>query len=70
MVKKSHYMVLLGTMLILLFVGVGESFAAPKVQVDQTVYDAGPIPEGKEITHEFVLKNSGDKTLSFKIKPC
>ncbi len=26
--------------------------------------------EGKEISHEFILKNDGDKTVSFKIKPC
>jgi hypothetical protein len=70
MVKEMRYAVLLGTMVMLLFIGVGESLAAPKVQVDQTVYNAGPVPEGKEITHEFVLKNIGDKTLSFKIKPC
>jgi uncharacterized protein (DUF58 family) len=70
MVRESRYIILLAAVAVLLFVGVGESSAAPRVQVDQTVYDAGPIPEGKEINHEFVLKNVGDKTLSFKIKPC
>jgi hypothetical protein len=67
---KSRCMVLFGTVLMLLFVVVGESFAAPKVQVNQTVYDAGSVAEGKEMNHEFVLKNIGDKKLSFKIKPC
>lgn len=45
-------------------------YAAPKVQVDQVVFDAGTIFEGKDITHEFVLKNVGDQKLIFKPKPC
>jgi len=44
--------------------------AAAKVQVDQAVYEAGTILEGKEVSHEFVLKNIGDLKLTFKPKPC
>jgi hypothetical protein len=44
--------------------------AAAKVQVDQAIYDAGPVPEGKDVSHEFVLKNVGDQKLTFKPKPC
>ena len=44
--------------------------AAAKIQVDQTVYDAGSIPEGKDLSHEFIFKNVGDQKLTFKPKPC
>lgn len=44
--------------------------ASPKVQVDQAVYDAGTLFEGKDISHEFLLKNGGDQKLTFKPKPC
>jgi hypothetical protein len=69
MVKKSRYFIL-PIIFVFLIVCSGKGFAAPAVVADQTVYDAGQVPEGKDISHEFVLKNTGDQTLSFKIKPC
>ncbi len=44
--------------------------ASPKVQVDQALYDAGTLYEGKDLSHEFILKNVGDQKLVFKPKPC
>jgi len=44
--------------------------ASPKVQVDEAVYDAGTVYEGKDVAHEFILKNVGDQKLTFKAKPC
>jgi len=44
--------------------------ASAKVQVDQAIYDAGTLSEGKDLLHEFVLKNVGDQKLTFKPKPC
>jgi hypothetical protein len=70
MVNHSRYVIMLAIIVAFFFIGVGEISAAPKVQVDQAVYDAGSVSEGKEISHEFILKNGGDKTVSFKIKPC
>lgn len=69
MMKKSRYFIL-PIVMVFLIIFTGKGFSAPKVFVEQTVYDAGVVPEGKDIAHEFVLKNTGDKTLSFKIKPC
>jgi hypothetical protein len=51
-------------------ISVTSCHASPKVQVDQAVYDAGAIYEGKDIFHEFILKNIGDQKLIFKSKPC
>jgi hypothetical protein len=70
MANHARYIVLLSTVAALFYTGMQESCAAPKVQVDQAVYDAGSVSEGNEISHEFILKNVGDKSLSFKIKPC
>lgn len=44
--------------------------AAPRVKVDQTAYDAGTVPEGIEVIHEFLFRNTGDKDLIIKPKPC
>lgn len=44
--------------------------ASPKVQVDQSVYDAGAVPEGRDAVHEFILRNVGDQDLIIKPKPC
>ena len=51
-------------------IAVPSCHAAPKVQVDQAVYDAGTLSEGKDMSHEFILKNVGDQKLIFKPKPC
>lgn len=44
--------------------------AAPRVRVDQPVYDAGTVSEGIEVIHEFVFRNAGDRDLVIKPKPC
>jgi hypothetical protein len=51
-------------------ISVPSCHASPKVQVDQAVYDAGTLSEGKDMSHEFILKNIGDQKLIFKSKPC
>jgi hypothetical protein len=44
--------------------------AAPKAVVDELEYNAGEIPQGKPIIHDFIVKNTGDKPLEIKVKPC
>jgi len=46
------------------------SYCAPKAFVQNAVYDAGEVPQGKEISNEFALKNIGDQPLTFKVRPC
>jgi hypothetical protein len=46
------------------------SYCAPKAFFQNTVYDAGEVPQGKEISNEFTLKNIGDQPLTFKVRPC
>ena len=43
--------------------------AAPKVAVDQPVYDFGEVKEGVIIQHAFVIKNVGDEPLVFTREP-
>ncbi len=57
--------------LILLFLCLSLTYAAPKAYIDQTDFYAGEILKGKEVTHEFTLKNTGDEPLIIKdIKRC
>jgi hypothetical protein len=44
--------------------------AAPRVQVDTTTFDAGKVPEGTEVTHEFRFRNTGDQVLIIKPRAC
>jgi len=62
---------LFATMLfVLLFFLPFPSYSAPRAVVQDAVYDAGEIPQGKEISHEFIMKNTGNEQLTFKVKPC
>lgn len=44
--------------------------ATPKAAVGEYVYNAGEILQGKTIIHDFVIRNTGDKPLDIKVKPC
>ncbi len=56
--------------LALSLIAAASCHASAKIQVDQAVYDAGALSEGKDFSHEFVFKNIGDQKLTFKPKPC
>ena len=43
--------------------------AAPKIVVDQAVYDFGEIKEGTIVTHAFVIRNEGTDPLVFTRRP-
>lgn len=48
----------------LLAVGIGiTGFTAPKIRVDQAIYDFGEVIAGIAVTHTFVLTNTGDAPL-------
>ncbi len=55
---------------LLVFLTAGAVYGAPKVRIDNSGYDAGDIPQGKEISHEFTIENIGDAPLSIQVKPC
>ena len=55
-------------LLFLLFPQV--SYCAPEAFIQNAAYDAGEVPQGKEISNVFHLKNSGDEPLTFKVRPC
>jgi hypothetical protein len=62
---------LLGSIvLIALFLSPGHAWCAPKALVMNSTYDAGDIPQGKDINTEFLLKNAGNEPLTFKARPC
>lgn len=46
------------------------SHCAPRAFFQNTVYDAGEVHQGREISNEFTLKNIGDQPLTFKVRPC
>jgi len=54
--------VLLFATLLTVVIGIA-GFAAPKIAVDQAVYDFGEVIAGIAVTHTFVLTNAGDAPL-------
>ena len=42
----------------------GFAWGAPKLVVDQAVYDFGSVPQGEKVLHNFVLSNIGDAPLN------
>jgi len=48
----------------------GNAHGAPRVKVDNPIFDAGEIPQGKELSHEFTISSIGDETLSITVNPC
>ena len=44
--------------------------STPTVTVDNAIFDGGEVPQGKKLTHAFILKNAGQGTLKIKIKRC
>jgi hypothetical protein len=68
MLKKEGVIVIVAV--ILLAVISSTANATPKAVVDEPIFNAGEIPEGKTIIHDFIIKNTGDKPLEVKVKPC
>jgi hypothetical protein len=66
--KKA--LLLASIVLIALFFFPGLGQCAPKAVVMNNVYDAGDIPQGKDIGNDFLLKNAGNEPLTFKVRPC
>jgi len=54
----------------MVFASVGAVCAAPRVKIDNPIFRAGEIPQGKRISHEFTIENIGDETLTIMVKPC
>ncbi|MCD6569738.1 MAG: DUF1573 domain-containing protein [Deltaproteobacteria bacterium] len=69
MLKLIKYFIELSV--IFVFFPTPYAHAIPCAKVDQPDFYAGEVPQGKEIIHDFTLKNTGDETLVIrKIKPC
>lgn len=65
------WIILVCTVAFFLFIAVPQaSLCAPRISIQNTEYDAGEIPQGKEISNEFVLKNIGTDPLTIKVRPC
>jgi hypothetical protein len=52
------------------FLAPGLAWSAPRAVVANPEYDAGEVPQGKDVSTEFLLKNAGDEALTFKARPC
>ena len=55
---------------LIIFAVAGSAYAVPRVKIDNPVFHAGSIPQGKEISHEFTIENIGDEPLTITVKPC
>ncbi len=70
MVKTSRYTGMFILSLTIIVLMELSCHASPRVQVEKTVHDAGTVPEGMDVTHEFMFRNIGDGNLLIKPKPC
>lgn len=53
-----------------LFVLPYQVFALQKVEVANPVFTFDPVPEGPHVSHEFIIKNTGDTLLNIeKVSP-
>jgi hypothetical protein len=68
MLKKEGVIAIAAVILLALISSAAN--ATPKAVVDEFVFNAGEIPQGKAIVHDFIIKNTGDKPLEIKVKPC
>lgn len=46
-----------------------QTVPAPHAVFPETLHEFGVTPEGTEIKHDFIVKNTGTAPLNFKIKP-
>jgi hypothetical protein len=42
---------------------VSPSYAEQKLEVTESIYLFEPVPEGVHVSHDFILKNTGDARL-------
>jgi hypothetical protein len=68
MLKREGVIAIAAVML--LVVMSSAAYAAPKAVVVEYGFNAGEVPQGRTIVHDFIIKNTGDKTLEVKVKPC
>lgn len=54
----------LSVLFVLLIVSVQVCTAAPKAELVNPVFTFDPLPEGQGLTHEFIIKNTGDAPLN------
>lgn len=66
--KFLFYVILCAALSI--FLMADNVYCAPKVKVDNPVFDAGETPQGKKISHEYTIENIGDEMLTIMVKPC
>jgi len=56
--------------LFLVVYGVGSVSAAPRMEIPETVFDFGYVPQHSKISHDFWLRSIGDDTLKIlKVVP-
>ena len=54
----------------ILLLWAGLCLAGPKVEVDNSVFTFDTVPEGVGVSHDFIIKNSGDTLLKIlKVAP-
>ena len=61
--KKKSILFSFSVIVTVLFFGAG-AWAQPAVSIDDPVYRFDPVMEGSHVAHSFIVKNTGDSTLT------
>lgn len=48
----------------------GVAYASPKAVVEESVFNAGDLPQGTPLITVFLVKNAGDEPLTLQVKSC
>jgi hypothetical protein len=67
--RKTMFFVVLAAFICMALFSM-PALAAPKIAVENPVYDAGDLEKGKPIVYDFIIRNTGDQPLTIKVKPC
>jgi hypothetical protein len=67
---RAFLKVLFASLLVVIPVKTALADGLPKAVIDEHVYQAGTIPQGQQIVHDFIIKNGGESPLTIKAQPC
>lgn len=63
MKKRLLSMITVLVILSISFFAIAQENAIPKMVIQEKIYNAGEIDEGRVIQHSFIVENRGDDTL-------
>jgi hypothetical protein len=68
--KRTTIAILTFSMIFLITLSGNPAFGASKALTDEIDFNAGDLPQGTVIVHDFIFKNTGSEPLTLKVTSC